>query len=106
MRPAPGALAPLEVAVGCRGAALSAPQHIGVHAEAERTTGVAPLEPRFLEDPIEALALALRLDPLRPGDDHRPHAVGAAPPPPDLRDLPEILDPPVRARAHKHALDR
>src|SRR5688572_28443865 len=44
VRPAAGALAALEVPIARAGAALARQQDVGVHAEAHRATGVAPLE--------------------------------------------------------------
>src|SRR3954453_18615020 len=46
------ALAALEVSVGCRGAALPGGELVGVHPEAHRAAGEAPLRAEFLEDPV------------------------------------------------------
>src|ERR1044071_8063242 len=71
--PAPS-LPPLEVAVRGRRAALPALQHIGIHAETHRAAGVAPLEPRVPEHPVQAFPLRLRFHLLRARDHHRAHA--------------------------------
>ena len=65
------ALAPLEVAVRGRGAALAGRERVRVHAEAHRAAGDAPVEPGRLEDLVEALPLGLGFDLLRAGHDHR-----------------------------------
>src|SRR6266545_119249 len=51
----------LEIAVRGRGAALPRLKAIGVHGQAHRAAGFAPLEAGVLEDPVEAFALGLRL---------------------------------------------
>src|SRR5207244_546069 len=58
VRAPPASLAALEVAVRRRGAALAALQHVGVHAEAHRAPGVAPLESRLAEHPVQPLAFS------------------------------------------------
>ena len=68
------ALAALEVAVRGRGAALARLEDVGVHAQAHRAAGDAPVEAGGPEDLVEALRLGLRADLLRAGDDHRVHA--------------------------------
>src|SRR4029079_14468938 len=65
------ALAPLEVAVGGRGAALARREDVRVHAQAHRSAGAAPVEAGGAEDLVEALALGLRLHLHRAGNDHR-----------------------------------
>ena len=74
VRPA-AALAALEVAVRGRGAALARLQDVGVHSQAHRAAGLAPLEPGLPEDLVEALLLGLRLHLLRAGHDHRAHGL-------------------------------
>ena len=49
VRATAGALAALEVAVARRGAALAGREDVGVHAQAHRATGVAPVEARVAE---------------------------------------------------------
>src|ERR1700744_2712477 len=63
-------LAALEVAVRGRGAALAGGEDVGVHAEAHRAAGGAPVEPGGPEDLVEALGLGLGADLLGPRDDH------------------------------------
>src|SRR5205823_5999234 len=65
------ALAALEVAVRGGRAALAGLEDVGVHAEAHRAAGRAPVEPGGAEDLVEALALGLRAHLLGAGDDHR-----------------------------------
>ena len=93
------ALAALEVAVGRGGAALARCEHVGVHAEAHRAAGEAPLEARLEEDLVEPFRLRLEAYLCRSGDDERCDARidGAAPH--DRRGGAEILDPGVRAGA-------
>src|SRR5687767_8146117 len=50
-------LAPLEVAIGGRGAALSFAQDVRIHAQAHRASGRAPVEPGGSEHVVEALGL-------------------------------------------------
>src|SRR3954465_15062495 len=93
------ALASLEVAVRGRGAALAGLEDVGVHAQAHRAAGRAPVEAGRLEDLVEPLGLGLGAHGLRAGHDHRVHALG------DLAALDErggraqVADPRVRAGA-------
>src|SRR5262245_60942153 len=61
VRSAARALPALEVAVGGRGRALARLQPVGVHGEAHRAAGLAPLETGVAEHAVEALLLGLRL---------------------------------------------
>src|SRR3712207_8323853 len=61
-----------------RGAALARRERVGVHAEAHRAAGLAPLEPGGAENLVEPFRLGRALHGLRAGHDHRVH--GAADP--------------------------
>src|SRR5438132_13967909 len=89
------ALAPFEIAVGGRGAALPRLESIRVHPQAHRAPGVAPLESRLTEHAVEPLALRLGPHLLRPGDDHGPHARRHAAAPHHPGRGAQILDPAV-----------
>src|SRR5437588_10546790 len=103
MRPRAPALAPLEVAVRRRGNALARGGHVGIHAQAHRAAGAAPVEPGAPEHLVEALALGLRLDLLRARDDHRVEVARHLPAIDDRGRRAEIADARVRARADEHA---
>src|SRR5690606_34876433 len=96
------ALASLEVAVGRRRAELPRRQLVGVHAEAHRAAGTAPLRTGVLEDDVEALLLGLQAYADRAGHDQDAGVVG------DLVTLDErgrdaqVLDASVGARADEH----
>src|SRR6516165_2843295 len=60
--PPAAALPALEVAVGRRCTTLSGRQLVGVHGQAHRAAGLAPLKARRGEDAIQTLLLGLRLD--------------------------------------------
>src|SRR5215203_4250328 len=64
------ALAALEVAVGCRGAALARLEDVRVHPQAHRAARRAPVEPGGAEHVVEPLGLGLRGHGLGAGDDH------------------------------------
>src|SRR5688500_4417992 len=76
VRAAAFALAALEVAVAGAGAARARFELVGVHRQAHRAAGFAPLEARVLEDAVEALLLGLTFHLAAAGDDHRVHAGG------------------------------
>ena len=71
VRPPATALAALEVPVRRRGAALARREDVGVHAEAHRAAGEAPLEPCVEEDLVETLRLRLPPHLRRARDDER-----------------------------------
>src|SRR5688572_2536429 len=62
VRAAALALTAFEVAVAGRGAALPGCELIGVHAEAHRAAGEAPLRAEVGEDLVETLCLGLEPD--------------------------------------------
>src|SRR3984957_13330008 len=59
------ALAPLEIAVRGRGAAFAGIELVGIHREAHRAAGLAPLEAGFDEDLVEAFGFGLLFYPAR-----------------------------------------
>src|SRR3954452_18782804 len=65
------ALAPLEVAVRGRGAALAGLEGVGVHPQAHRAARAAPVEAGGAEDLVEALGFGLLLDLHGARDNHR-----------------------------------
>src|SRR3989442_14547136 len=68
MRAAARALAAFEIAVGGRGATLARIEPIGIHAQAHRAAGLAPLEADVAKDAVQPLALGLGLH--QPGAAH------------------------------------
>src|SRR5262245_53084430 len=71
MRASAPALAPLEVAVRGRGAALTRLEDVRVHAQTHRAARLAPVETGLLEDPVQPLRFGLLFDRCGAGDDHR-----------------------------------
>src|ERR1700729_664140 len=59
VRPAAASLTALEVSVGRGGAALARLQDVGVHAQAHRAAGHAPVETGLAEYLVQALVLGL-----------------------------------------------
>src|SRR5437588_5151337 len=96
VRPSPGALPPLEVAVGSRRAALPGAQDIRIHPEAHRAPRLPPLEAGALEHAVQPLALRGPPDLLGAGDDHGPdlrvHPAAGH----DAGRRPEVFEPGVR----------
>src|SRR4051812_39162216 len=97
VRAAAAALAPLEVAVGGRGAALAGLQDVRVHAQAHRAAGRPPVEAGGAEDLVEALALGLKAHLLGAGDDHRVNVGGDLAALHELGGGAQVADPRVRA---------
>src|ERR1700680_303872 len=62
MRAALVALAALEVAVRGRGATLAGIELVGIHGEAHRAAGLAPLEAGLDENLVEAFGFGLLFD--------------------------------------------
>ena len=105
---AAGALAAFEVAVAGRGAALAGLEPVGVHRQAHRAAGLAPLEAGALEDLVEAFALGLLLH--QPGARHHHRQLdvrrdACAQAAHDRRGLAQVLDARVGARADEHLVD-
>src|SRR4051812_50167488 len=92
------ALPALEVAVRRRGAALPRRELVGVHAQAHRAAGVAPLGPEVDEDLVQPLGLGLQAHPGAPGDDEHAAAVRLVPAMDGGRRGAQALAPAVRAR--------
>ena len=99
------ALTALEVAVGGRRAALLRGELVGVHAEAHRAAGTAPLAARLLEDHVEALVLGLEAHAHGAGDDEQAGALGDVASGEDLCGCAQVLDPAVGARADEDGVD-
>ena len=86
--------------------ALPRLQLVGVHAQAHRAAGAAPLGARVEEHPVEALGLGLRLHRHRPGDDEHPRVWRRrACPRSSVGGDPEVLDPAVGAGAEEDRVD-
>ena len=79
---------------------------VGVHAEAHRAAGDAPVEAGRAEDLVEALGLGLRLDLLRARHDHRVDAASDLAALDDLGGGAQVADARVRARADEDAVER
>src|SRR5690606_6404393 len=70
------ALASLEIPVRGRRTPLTRTQHIVVHAETHRASGIAPLEPCIREDLMQSFLLGLGFHPYRPWHYQSAHASG------------------------------
>src|SRR4051812_45048493 len=90
--PAAGTLSSLEVAVGRARAPLAGGQGVGVHAEAHRAAGTAPLRPGGREDLVQALLLRLQLDQHRARHHEHPYALGHRTAADHVRGGAQILD--------------
>ena len=99
------ALPALEVAVGRRGAALSGLEGVGVHAQAHRAAGTAPLGAGLLEDHVEPFVLGLQPDPHRTGYDEQAGVLVDLAALDDLGGEPQVLDPAVGAGADEDRVD-
>ena len=106
MGASPFALSAFEVSVGGRCAALPRIEPIWVHGQAHAATGLAPIEARFFENPIEALFFRLLFDQSAAGHDHRIDLPGDSVALDDFRRRAEVFDTGVGARSDKDALDR
>src|SRR5690242_16621166 len=69
MRTAAFALAALEIAIGGAGAALARRKHVLVHGDAHAASGLAPLESRVEENPVESFLFGFGFDDLRTRND-------------------------------------
>src|ERR1700727_3080649 len=99
------ALAALEIAVRGRGATLARLELVGVHGEAHRAAGLAPLEASGEEDLVETLSLGLRLDQARSRHDHRVDALADLMAIRDRGGGAQILDAAIGAGADEDAVD-
>ncbi len=99
------ALAALEVAVRRRGADLAALELVGVHGQAHRAAGAAPLEAGLREDLVQPLRFGGAADRLRARDDERLDVRRDAAAADEPRRLLEIRQASVRARADEGDVD-
>src|SRR6185437_2647887 len=97
------ALPAFEIAVRRRRAPFARIYEFAVRAIAHRTSGVAPFEPRFDENPIEPFGLRLPFDRTGSRRDHAGH--GRAPSLEHRRRGAQVLDARVGARADEDAID-
>src|SRR5258705_13645936 len=97
MRAAFIALAALEIAVRGRGAALAGLEFVGIHGEAHRAAGLAPVEAGPDEYLVQALGLGLLLHQAGAGDNHRTDVEINRPRDPAACDLAEAFDARVGA---------
>ena len=77
----------------------------GIHRQAHRAAGLAPLEAGVAEDPVDAERRAEDADALRTGHGDRLHARRDAAALEELRHLLKIAQPPVGARAEEGHVD-
>src|SRR3546814_17394246 len=94
------------MAVRGRPTAFAGLQPVGVHADAHRASGLAPVEPRGAQYGVDALRLRLPLDQPRTGDDHRADVRRDAPAAHDVGDDTQILDPAVGSTADEDPVER
>src|SRR5512141_2574900 len=104
MRAPTFALAAFEVAVAGGRTALTRLQDVGVHPQAHRAAGAAPLEPRRAEDLVEALLLRLELDGDAAGNHETTEPRSDGPAAHDVGGDPQVFDPRVRARTDEHGV--
>src|SRR3546814_8992349 len=71
MRASSASLAVLEIAIRGRGAAFAGPEPVGIHPDAHRTAGFAPVEPCGVQRIGDALIFGLSFDQPRSRHDHR-----------------------------------
>src|ERR1041385_6569661 len=76
MRPATGPLAPFEITIAGRGAALSWLKYVGIHRQAHTETGFAPLTSPLFDQPTEPCLSRLLLPQARPWHNHCPPPPG------------------------------
>src|SRR5260370_29309413 len=74
VRASAATLAAFEIAVAGGGATLSGTQNVGVHPQAHRTSGLAPLEAGILENLVETFLLGGVLHVLRSRNHHSANA--------------------------------
>src|SRR6266481_3389194 len=102
MRPSAPALAPFEIAVRGRGAALARFQAIGVHRKTHGAARLAPFEARGGENLVGPFGFGLLLHEARARYDHRTYMGGDLAALlqlgfHDLRRIAQILDPAIGA---------
>src|SRR3954447_15427560 len=101
-RPSSSALSTLKVSIGCRRTPFAGAEDVFIHAQAHRTTRIAPLEPRVGEDAVESFAFRSSFHLLGPGDHHRAHTAGNPTTFGDAGGLPQVLQPGVGAGAQEN----
>ncbi len=79
-------------------------QLVGVHTQAHRAAGAAPLATGLLEHHVEALVLGLEPHPHRSGYDEQPCVLRDVAALEHLGRGPQVLDPSVGARADEHGV--
>src|SRR5690606_19060692 len=99
VRPPALALAAVEVAARGERGPLPRLQLVGVHAQAHRAAGVAPLGTEVEEDLVQALGLGLEADAGRARHDEDADVVVLLAALDDVDDGAQVLDTTVRARA-------
>src|SRR5213082_1434441 len=99
MRSLTATLPTLEVAVRRRCAALPRRERVGVHPQAHRAAGVAPLRTGLGEDAVQALLLGLLLHEHRSRYDENSHARCDAATTQHLCGRAQVFHPAVRAGA-------
>ena len=105
MRATAGALAPLEVAVGRRGASFARAQLVGVHRQAHRATGTTPLGTSGGEDFVQSFTFRLLGDGNRAGHDQHLHVVSDTTAAQDVGDDAQVFDAAVGAGADENGVD-
>jgi hypothetical protein len=70
MGPPARPLAPFEISIAGRGAALSWLKHVGIHGQAHTAAGFPPLESRLFEQSVESFLFSLLFDETGTGHDH------------------------------------
>src|SRR6266849_11144177 len=106
MRAAFIALAALEITVRGRGAAFAGLELVGIHGEAHRAAGLAPVEAGLDEYLVQALGLGLLLHQAGAGYDHRTDVAIDRLVVRDARDVAEVFDARVGARSNEYPIDR
>src|SRR4051794_918282 len=105
MRTSTLALTSLEIAVRCRGAALTRLQDVRVHPETHRAARVAPIEASVFKDFVEPFLLGLGLHTHRAGNHQSPGALLDLVAFEDGGGGAQVLDASVRARAEEDGVN-
>src|SRR5947207_15062528 len=105
MRARAGSLAPDEIAVRCRSAALAGAHHVAVDAEAHRTAGGGPLQSGRQEDTIETFGFRLCFDQTGSWDHPGFDTCGSGAPIDYRSRCAQIFDAAVRARTDEDAIN-
>src|SRR5215208_6175093 len=98
-------LAAFEVAVRRGGTAFTGLELVGIHREAHRAAGLAPIESGFGEDFIEPFGLGLLLHQAGPRHYHGGDIRVDRPALHHARDLAQVFDPRIGAGADEHAIE-